>query len=207
MHLLTEAQYQAEAEHAFRRIFATDNPSASEEVFTPNIVSRRILHPCYGDVEPQLLMDAIMAAAASLGDAGCYIFVAGLVFNKPRHGYISISEFSIPRIDPETRLGLDLSSDFFIYSHRGKWGVALSSAHYGLLGGSPEFIEVVRAVFPELDEQVYEFLQYWREEKDDALRRGRPDYISPLGNWLPQLLTHVYGAEEAEKLLRSAGLP
>lgn len=207
MHILTEAQYQVEAEPVFRQIFATDNPSADEGIFTPNIAIRRILHPCYGDVEPQLLMDAIIAAAANLGDAGCYILVAGLVFNKPRHCYISISEFSAPRIDPETRLGINLSSDYFIYSACGKWGVALSSAHYGLLGGSPEFIEGVRAGFPELDEQVYEFLQYWKDERDDALRRCRPDYISPIGNWLPGLLIHVYGAEKAEKLLQETELP
>ena len=207
MHILTETQYQAEAEPAFRLVFTTNNPSADEGVFTPNISSRKILHPCYSYVEPQSLMEAIIAAASNLGDAGCYILLTCELPGKPRHCYISLSEFADPEISPETQLGLTFISDYFIYSERGKWGLALSGANYGLLGGSPKFIEEVRAGFPELDEQVYEFLQYWRDERDDALSRGLPDYISPIGNWLPQLLTHVYGAEEAEKLLHSAGLP
>ena len=204
MYILTGAQYQAEAEPAFRGVFATNNPSADDGIFTSNIVSRRILHPCYGYVEPQLLMDTIIAAAANLGDVGCYILLTCELPGKPRHCYISLAEFAAPEISPETQLGINFISDYFIYSERGKWGVALSGAYYGLLGGSPEFIEEVRAGFPGLDEQVYEFLQYWKNDRDEALSRGLK---SRLGNWLPRLLTHVYGIEIAEKLLRETGLP
>lgn len=244
MHILTEAQYQAEAEPVFRQIFATYDPSADDSIFTLNIASRRILHPCYGSVEPLSLMDAIIAAAANLGDTGCYILVDSLLQNRPRHGYISLSEFSADKSSPETQLGLLLASDYFIYSECGKWGLALSGANYGLLGGSPppgpqrievklnmdiiseniiysdtgrwgimlshecngllggtpEFIEEVQAAIPDLDLQVYGFLKRLQGFKSD-----RP--LSVTLDWLPGLLSHVYGSEIAEKLLQETGLP
>lgn len=45
-----------------------------------------------------------------------------------------------------------------IYSASGQWGLMLSDEKFGLLGGEPEFIEDIRAAFPDLDRQVYGFL-------------------------------------------------
>lgn len=74
MYTLTEKEFKAEAEPILRRVFSTDNPFASHP-FAETIPERRVL---FGDeydlknmVSP-LLLDALIAAASSVGDTGCY---------------------------------------------------------------------------------------------------------------------------------------
>jgi hypothetical protein len=202
MHILTEAQYQAEAEPIFQRVFITDNPY-DNEIFAPAMKARIIFFALTQQIEIPI-MDAVIASATNLGDSGCYISLTEQWKNSSAHHcYIPLSEFSLPELDLP-KLGMHFVSDYFIYSSSGRWGVLVSSAYYGLLGGSPEFVEGVRGAFSELDREVYNFLQYWKDDTDDRVSRGDK---SAVGNWLPQLLTHVYGTEIAEKLLHETGLP
>lgn len=202
MYTLSQNQYQPEAEPIFQRVFITDDPLANE-IFSPAMKARIIFFALTEQIEIPI-MDAVIASATNLGDSGCYISLTEQWDKNPANNcYIPFSEFSLPEIDLP-KLGMYFVSDYFIYSSSGKWGVLVSSAHYGLLGGSQEFIEGVRGAFPELDREVYDFLQYWKNYRDDAVSRG---HKSTLGDWLPVLLRHVYGAEEAENLLQETGLP
>lgn len=202
MYTLSQNQYQPEAEPIFQRVFITDDPLANE-IFSPAMKARIIFFALTQQIEIPI-MDAVVASATNLGDSGCYISLTEQwKDSSANHCYIQFSEFSLPELDLP-KLGMHFVSDYFIYSSSGKWGVLVSSAYYGLLGGSPEFVEGVRTAFPELDRQVYDFLQYWKNDTDDRVSRGDKSAIE---NWLPQLLTHVYGAEIAEKLLRETGLP
>ena len=96
---------------------------------------------------------------------------------------------------------MNLCFKHFIFSERGNWAIIKNNEGYGLLGGSLEFIESVRKLDPELDRQVYDFLQNWRERKESILNSGGTIYI-PIESWLPQLLTYIYGEEKATKLYR-----
>ena len=201
MYTLNQNQYQVEAKPIFQQVFITDNPY-NLEIFSPAMKARIIFFALTEQIEIPI-MDAVIASATNLGDSGCYISLTEQWDKNPaNHCYIPFSEFSLPEIDLP-KLGMYFVSDYFIYSSSGKWGVLVSSVHYGLLGGSPEFIEGVRAAFPELYREVYDVLEYWKNDRDHAVSRG---HKSTLENWLPQLLTHVYGSEIADKLWSETGL-
>lgn len=207
MYALTEEQFKAEAEPIFRQVFATYDPEADDNIFTPQIVSRKIIFPCYGSVEPPELMLAIINAAIDLGDKGCYVFVARRNYcNKPNHCYVTLAKNTCFLGECATRFKMDIVSDYFIYSAQGQWGIAVTGAQYGLLGGSREFINRIADKFPGLDEQIYEFFKYWKEDKEDAISRGFIDSNHQV-KWIPMLLNHIYGEEVAENLLRGTGLP
>lgn len=203
MHTLTEAQYQVEAEPIFRLVFASDNQFG--ETFTPNITARRILYPLSFYLE-QPFLQALIKAASSVGDTGCYLSRPWLDSNEPNHCYIPLSELlegyvSSPGSEKliGVQLEIELFTEYCLYSSQGKWGLLLCYDYYGVLGGSSQFIEQVRRVVPNLDEQVELFLRNYQQEKADGAHLTL--------NWLPGLLAHVYGQETAKRLLRQTGLP
>jgi hypothetical protein len=169
MHTLTEAEFRLEAEPFLRQVFINDDQF--DQPFLPNIVGRRIIYPCGGYIAPPLI-NAVITAAANLGDTGCYISLlkTSASVEKPNHCYIPLLEFlegyaGTPRSEQliGVRLGMNpYGSESVIYSASGKWGILQSYEQYGLLGGSLEFIEEIRRSVPDLDEQVYGFLDRLR---------------------------------------------
>lgn len=203
MYALTDEQYRVEAKPLLRQVFVNDDPF--NHPFSSRVTARRIIYPCSNYVE-QPLIDAVIAAAFKIGDIGCYI---SLIWSNPDstvHAYVPLSDFLEAYTGPpgpqriEVKLNMDIISENIIYSDTGRWGIMLSHEYNGLLGGTPEFIELVQAAIPDLDLQVYGFLRRLQGFKSD-----RP--LSVTLNWLPGLLTHVYGSEIAEKLLQETGLP
>ena len=77
-----------------------------------------------------------------------------------------------------------------IYSPTGNWAIMLDY-EVTLMGGIPEFINIVRHKFSSLDSQVIDFLLFWKEEKEI----GHPVH------WIKPLLEDVYGVEKASLLL------
>lgn len=52
---------------------------------------------------------------------------------------------------------------------------------------------------PDLEEQVFSFLDHWKHYKaDDGIRTN---------SWLPGLMRQVYGPEVADRMLQEADLP
>ncbi|MGK7874025.1 MAG: hypothetical protein AB4426_12145 [Xenococcaceae cyanobacterium] len=200
MHTLSEAQYQAEAEPILRRVFVNDDPF--EEPFSPNITGRIIIYPCYNYLETPLI-DALIAAASSLGDTSCYLTQLWRDEKEPNHCYIPLLQlhefYCCSSGNNKLIEKIKLLSEYVIYSGQGKWGLMVSHEHHGMLGGSPEFIEAVYQVIPDLDRQVYDFLKNFQLSKAAGMRLTL--------EWLPELLTHVYGIDAAEKMLRETGLP
>lgn len=204
MRALTELEYQVEAEPILRKVFVNDNPF--DRPFSPSITARRMIYPCECYVD-QPLIDAVIAAAASSGDTGCYLSLLWKHSAHPNHCYIPFSEFSEAYNGTEengrlvaVQLGLEVNLENVLYSSQGKWGIFLCQERYGLLGGSPEFIEEIRRSVPDLDTQVYGFLQNCRGFFEDL--GMKPDLYQI--EWLPGLLAHVYGPKKARKLLRDA---
>ncbi len=52
-----------------------------------------------------------------------------------------------------------------IYSSKGNWGIIISQEDYALIGGDGEFIETYRSLFPEIDQSLELFYEYWEYEK------------------------------------------
>ena len=204
MHTLTKDEFHLEAEPFLRKIFVHDNPF--KEPFSSQVIGRTIIYPCNGIIESPLL-EALIRVAVDLGDTGCYISLISTGYPEYglAHCYIPLSEFLEGYSGTEEdrligpRLGINpYTLDSVIYSSQGKWGLMRSHERFGLLGGSPEFIEEIRGSVPDLDNQVYGFFERLRLLLWDC-GVNPPDITR--NKWLPTLLTHVYGAEVAEKLL------
>lgn len=201
MQILTDAQYQIEAEPILRKVFVNDDPF--DNTFSLNITERLILYRCETYLEADLI-EGLVAAASDLGDTNCYLTNLFRDDEKPNDYYLPLSELHDEYVgsscnDVPTEEGLDLTCwiEYVIYSAGGKWGLMVSHEHHGMLGGSSEFINKVREFVPNLDEQVYLFL---KKLKSISYSPGAKL------DWISGLLTHVYKQEKAEKLLKEIGV-
>lgn len=144
----------------------------------------------------------MVTAASSLGETGCYLTmllrVPRLRPEEPNHWYIPFSQISAYQ-QQDALFGNVFALENVLYSAQGKWGIMLNPEGFGLLCGSTQFMEVVGRRVPDLDQQVYQFLAYWRSYKTEGFRVET--------DWIASLLTQVYGQEVAEKMLQAAGLP
>jgi hypothetical protein len=84
-----------------------------------------------------------------------------------------------------------------IYSKNGNWGVLFSHESHALIGGSEKFIELLQKGIPSIDDQIEEFLNEWKYNRDH--------YESSI-EWVPRLLTHLYGPEKAATYLKKVNL-
>ncbi|MBD2044012.1 hypothetical protein [Microcoleus sp. FACHB-672] len=208
MYSLTEAEFRIKAEPFLRQVFVNDD--AFDQPFSKRVVGRLIMYPCEYCIEPPII-NAIIDAAANLGDTGCYISLYNTSTSsvEPNHCYIPLEDF----IEAYTMSGgLERSIDFrlsmnpygldsIIYSASGKWGLITSHERHGLLGGPVEFIEEIRSAVPDLDRQVYGFLGRLRMLLE-ACQIFPADVTR--NKWLQPLLIHVYGEEKAEQILLEA---
>lgn len=205
MQTLTEAEYLSEAEPRLRQIFVHDNPITHP--FSPSVSERLIIAPYKYVIEPPLT-DAVINAASRIGDKGCYLSLlwrdkAG---TEPAHWYIPLSEFRDAYVEDENHQALIACENSFfslresaIYSSQGKWGIIVTHEWFGLLGGTPEFISVIRSSIPEIEQQVLKFLEHIKHCKESY------GAIATL-EWVRPLLIHIYGEELTKLLMLKAGL-
>jgi|JFJP01.1.fsa_nt_gi hypothetical protein len=204
MYTLSEDEFHREAEPALRQVFVSDEPF--DEPFSPNVTARRIVYPCFEYIEPPLI-DAIVAAAINVGDPGCYLYNLWTGKEDLRHCYIPFSEFSAAYLGTGDindlighKLGMIPDSENILYSPTGKWGIIVSHEHHGMLGGVVEFIEDIHRSIPDLDEQVYNFIEERLRNHDTGT------FNTVVLRWLPGLLAHVYGQIKAEEILQKIGV-
>lgn len=86
-----------------------------------------------------------------------------------------------------------------IYSPRGEWGIIVTHEFFALLGGTSDFIDIIRSYIPDIDQQVLEFLHY--------VKTCAEIYGSFVGfAWVRPLLNHIYGEEYTKILLLDSHL-
>ena len=194
MRALSEEDFAREARSVYERVFATGDPF--ESPFAPAIESRMILFPVHYMMEASLA-SAITKASTQLNENSFYLSVlerpAAEEHDRPYHWHIAFSE-----LEQYRSLGYPLVLENAVYSDRGTWGLMFSHERHGVLGGPAEFVQVVTQELPKLPSQVENFLATWK--KNQTRFGGNMD-------WLPRLLKHVYGDEQAQKLMAKAGLP
>ena len=200
MRILTDSQYEIEAKPILQKIFVNGDPYS--ESFLPHITQKVILYPCHEILEIKVV-NALVKAALTIGDVECYLSNLWEYDQYGSHCYILLSElFEFYTCSSEKAKLIDLqfnySQEYVLYSGNAKWFLFVSHEYYGLLGGSSEFITTVKQAFPNLEQQVKDFLQNYHCMKAAG--------IALTLDWLPRLLTYVYGKEAAEKLLREAEL-
>lgn len=70
MYILTEKQYQIEAEPILRQVFINEDPF--DEPFSPNVNSRMLVYPLY-DWTGSIFLKALIKAASDIGDREIYL--------------------------------------------------------------------------------------------------------------------------------------
>lgn len=216
MHTLTKKEFLLNIEPILHQIFVGNDEDT--EPFLPQIEDRLLLYfPLGGDIKKNnytenRLFEAIAEAAKFVSDTGCY-FVVGWGWLKcgaegNRSAYIPRSELkeafvpsSITGRDKIIWNQLDIEDcfvDFCLCSTNGDWGLLKTIDDYAFLGGNAEFMQAVKSCFPDVEKEVLEFLH------DFKLAQKSGEQIDL--NWLNQILTHVYGQEKADKLLKETGL-
>lgn len=195
MRLLSESDYRSEAEPALSKVFMSDNPR--EQHFGVNAEARKLIYEYLAPAEE--LISAIVKSASKFGDDGFYLSI--LVRDNS-----SSSEQSCHWWVPfdETQSYLSGNTDIFrfayqlehvIYSPNGLWGIMGAFENFGILTGKAEIIDEVSRAIPEVDKQVYEYLEYICECIE----------IWGIGNvnitWLPVLLERIYGQYLSSQML------
>ena len=185
---LSEAEFRAEAEPRLHRVFQAEDPF--DHPFAPDVERRVILFPVYYELESPLL-EALVTAALEQGDSGFYLSVlerpAEKEQDRPYHWHISASG-----LDGYRALGYPFVLENAVYSPEGKWGIMVSHENHALLGGTASFVDNVRRLVPNLDNQVFDFLAAWEQNKIE---------FGSNTDWLPTLVKHVYGEEAGETIL------
>jgi hypothetical protein len=116
-------------------------------------------------------------------------------YSYPLHWKMSVKEFEEAYIAENTQEVVDSAfmMSHAIYSPNGSWGISVSEEHFGLLGGTKEFMDKVSEKFPSIKMQAYQFIRAFEIEKSENPNR---DFL-----WLPALVSHVYGVQTAELML------
>jgi hypothetical protein len=213
MHVLTEEEFQRDAEPVFNQIFVGNNDT---EPFKPQVEERLLLYfHVAGNPErnycwQRQLFESIAHAASKIGDTGCYLASAwegnAIIttggFRLNRFAYISQSElveaFAAPYCNSRVWSLLKMSDLYFcLFSESGKWGLLTTIDDHAFLGGSSKFIQAVKSYFPEIEQEACEYLKECKIEQM---------YEEIDVQWLQQVLTHVYDSTIAENLLKEAEL-
>lgn len=194
MRALSEEDFVRETKPLYEHVFTTGNPF--ESPFTSAIESRMILFPVHYMMETSLAR-AITKASAQLNENSFYLSVlerpAAEEPDRPYHWHIAFAE-----LEQYRSLGYPFVLENAVYSERGTWGLMFSHERHAVLGGPSEFVQVVAQELPKLTDQVENFIATWKKNQKR---------LGSNVEWLPGLLRHVYGDEQAQKLMTKADLP
>ena len=129
---------------------------------------------------------ALAQAVQQLGEKECAISeVEGSAARIRGYSRKAPSEYwIIDFTEYEAYTNLPIMWEHAIHSLRGEWGLIISSEHHAILGGSSRFMSAFKEFYPKWEQEREEFLEMWVG--------NRIKYGSKL-DWLPGLLTHIYG--------------
>lgn len=207
MHILTEAEFRKEAEPMLKKVFVNYADDSSKQSFSPAMTERRIIYPCGGSFDEAIPVEVLVAAATKVGDKGCYITSVWKSEDTPNHCFVSLSEmlvgYSENTGNDNQMIALNLGMDIYqlesvIYSAQGEWGIKMSHEYYGLLGSSPDFMAIIESGVPNFNMQVYSLFDRYHEFRESG--------IEPILDWLPPLLSHIYGQQVAKEMLTESHL-
>lgn len=203
MQTLTEAEYQIKAQPMLRKIFVHDDPFV--QPFSSTVQKKLIIAPFKYILESPLT-SAVLKGALSVGDKGGFLTLLwrDKAATEPAHWYIPLTEFYDAYVEDKNHQAWISKENFSfslresaIYSPQGKWGIILTHESFGLMGGTIEFFNIVYSVVPDIEQQVFQFLENIKLCKE--MHRE-------VAVWVKPLLIHIYGATVTRELLIEAGL-
>lgn len=169
-----------------------------DEPFQDDIAQRLIFYPTWYELEDADYA-ALAESAASLGETSAFISLIegykGEHFEQWDHWLIDLHPRPYHYLG---QLGWLTLMENAIYSVNGSWGILISHEQHAVIGGANLFMETFKRQAAGAEDQVQEFLSTWRNNRDQW-RECKLD-------WLPGLLSHIYGPHHAKQLLAAAGL-
>lgn len=197
MKILSKSEYLRKGKLIQDKIFTGLNLYSSSPIFSEVITERLILfnyEDNSGYTLSKRLEEAIFMAAKEIGETGLYISILThedySIEDDPLYWHLDLSEEDLY----QNLIWGPLEN--IIFSENGTWGVLLSFDGIGLLGGKKQFISQIKLRIPDIDYQLSEFLEYWKDYE-------RETYICT--SWIPPLLRHIYGGRKSNKLLKIIG--
>jgi len=169
MYAITREQFHAEVEPILRQVFVDYQPRFPSYLFSDEIPERLMIYPCLCEIE-SIAPETIMGAVAQAGDEGCYFYTIDDAEDRDTCCYVPLSEFVkgyAGEPGSEELIGARLHINVYgsqtcIFSPRGEWGIRSTREWVGFLGGSQTFINVIRELTPNLEQQVYSYLEHLR---------------------------------------------
>lgn len=140
-------------------------------------------------MQEQPWLKPVVRTMQELGEKGFYLSVFTLEGSD--HWYVPVEEAG-------TFYESTFPRENVIYSLTGQWGIIGSDEQHGIAGGNAFFYQAFLAATSDWDERLEMFLTYW---KNLYLRDNEVKI-----DWLPTLLTHIYGPVKMQSLLRKMDL-
>ena len=135
----------------FKKIFKSNNPFS--QMFQQDVTDRLLIYPVDGTYLDELQFTALIETIKAIGESGFYIseveaepdpFIL-LKDNEMYHPAHWVCDFPIS-FDEYRDLTIVL--DNALFSRNGKWGMLISNEGHAVLGGTVEFINHYRQLYP-----------------------------------------------------------
>ncbi len=192
---MTKTDYIKEAKSPLLKLCGTEFPDSYLEPFSSKVEKSLILCPDSGCVLDDEFMKSLVAVASKFGDDSFYMsanYKESSNENFSSHWHVTFDE-----ILNYQEITFPHTIQYTFYSPQSFWGIVSSDEIHSVFGGTSSFVnEVVKSV-PEIENQVLDFLEYWKKFKKDY-----PQKVNT--SWMETLLKNVYGEAQAKQLLIQA---
>jgi len=189
MKTLTKHEYSL-ASTALINLCGNENPDPFSNPFLPRIKSKMIIS---GGIPKDVILNAIKAITIEYGDTGFYMHCPEPHLYPDKYEYDWYVSFD----DIETFRPTTLADhmEYVYYSPQGIWGIVTSDIH-GVIGGPPNFCEQIVDLVPGIENDVVDFVKYWKRVNTE-----NPTAINL--DWLQPMLVNIYSDSMAKLLLQS----
>lgn len=199
MRLLSEAEYHSEAEPALRKCFLNDDPRKPK--FGINAEVKRVLYEY--TLPTSDVLNPIIDAASRLGETGFYLSVLDRNISDQEarnHWWVPFDEASVYLSYNTDVFRFAYQLENVLYSPSGSWGLIRAFEKFGLLVGKHDLIQRICLHLPNVEQQIFDFLNYVYYCKQ-TWGTGMIDI-----HWLPNFLESIYGGQVAEEMLNQVRL-
>lgn len=189
MKTLTKHEYGLSRAALFG-LCGTENPDPFSNPFIPHIKSKMIIS---GGIPKDAILNAIKVITAKDGEMGFFLHCPDPHLYPDKYGY----DWFIPFDNIETFRQTTLADhmEYVYYSAQGIWGIVTSDIHC-VIGGPENFCEQIIELVPGVENDVLDFVKYWKRIKTE-----NPTTINL--DWLQPMLANIYNDSIAKLLLRS----
>lgn len=195
---LSEYEFEKEAKNALMDICGTDHPNPYITPFISRVQWRKILCP-YDHVPEDNLLFLIRTIAREKGESGFFLTVYDrppeVERRFPYHWYIPFDKINTYK----KTIGICKDLPTVVFSPNATWGIIADIEGMGVIGATKEWGYLLESKFPDLRNNVQEFIKLFKWFRDLADHEGNVDF-----SWVPRLLEHVYGDTIAKEFLEDA---